>query len=556
MKKSLLLLFVAAACQHLNVAAQNKSATDNYFEISKNLEITSNIYKELNEYYVDPIEPGRMLKNSLDAMLKGLDPYTVYISESEIEDHQLLSAGEYGGIGASIFKSQGGHFVFDAPIQNGPADKAGIRSGDILVAIDGKPIDKLSIEQIGLLFRGAPKTSLDIGIRHPVTQKVSSKRIIRESVDIPTINYAALIGRNKDIAYVHLGQFTPNCSAELRYKLDSLKAANQNKLSGVVLDLRDNPGGLLDEAVKICNLFVDKGQTIVTTKGNSDEWDKSFATTGPAWDLQVPLTVLINSASASASEIVAGTIQDLDRGIVIGQRSYGKGLVQVIKNIGYNSRLKITTAKYYTPSGRCIQSTDYSHKNPDGSVNSIADSLKVLFKTRKGRSVYDGGGIEPDLNIVAGKNTTLISSLQSGKVLFDYATLYYHKHTSIAPAKEYYFSASDFEDFKKWLQSQPAAYQTESEKKIEELKQFLKQEQYGNAVQSAVSQLEQQLKQYKLTEVENHKKEIISLLNSEIVSRYYYQRGTIENKLSKDDEAIKQALEVLYDTRMYSSILQ
>lgn len=556
MKKSLLLLLLAAAFHHQQAAAQHKSATENYFEISKNLEITSNIYKELNEYYVDPIEPGRMLKTSLDAMLKGLDPYTVYISESEIEDHQLLSAGEYGGIGASIFMTRTGNIVFDAPLQNGPADKAGIRSGDILVAIDGKPLDKLNLEQIGLLFRGAPQTPLNIAIKHPVTGQISSKRIIRESVDIPTINYAALIGKNKDIAYVHLGQFTPNCSGELKQKLDSLKAANQNKLSGVVLDLRDNPGGLLDEAVKICNLFVDKGQTIVTTKGNTDEWDKSFATTGAAWDLTIPLTVLINNQSASASEIVAGTIQDLDRGIVIGQRSYGKGLVQVIKNIGYNSKLKITTAKYYTPSGRCIQSTDYSHKNPDGSVNSIADSLKQLFKTRKGRNVYDGGGVEPDLNIVAGKNTALIASLQSGRILFDYATGYYHKHKTIASAREYYFSAPDFEDFKKWLQSQPAAYQTESEKKIEDLKQFLQKEQYNTAVQTAVTQLEQQLKQYKLTEVENHKKEIISLLNSEIVSRYYYQKGTIENKISKDDEAIRRALEVLYDSKMYNSILQ
>lgn len=556
MKKSLLLLCLAAVFHHTDAAAQHKSATENYFEISKNLEITSNIYKELNEYYVDPIEPGRMLKTSLDAMLKGLDPYTVYISESEIEDHQLLSAGEYGGIGASIFMARTSSIVFDAPLQNGPADKAGIRSGDILVAIDGKPIDKLNIEQIGLLFRGAPQTPLNIEIKHPVTGQVSSKRIIRESVDIPTINYAALIGKNKDVAYVHLGQFTPNCSGELRHKLDSLKAANNNKLGGVVLDLRDNPGGLLDEAVKICNLFIDKGQTIVTTKGNTYEWDKSFTTMGAAWDLTIPLTVLINSQSASASEIVAGTIQDLDRGIVIGQRSYGKGLVQVIKNIGYNSKLKITTAKYYTPSGRCIQSTDYSHKNPDGSVNSIADSLKQIFKTRKGRSVYDGGGVEPDLNIVAGKNTALISSLQSGRILFDYATRYYHKNKTIAPAREYYFSGQDFEDFKKWLQSQPAAYQTESEKKIEDLKQFLVKEQYNTAVQSAVTQMEQQLKQYKLTEVENHKKEIISLLNSEIVSRYYYQKGTIENKLSQDDEAIKRALDVLYDSKMYSSILQ
>jgi carboxyl-terminal processing protease len=555
MKKIIGLLLIMSVAR-VPTIAQTSSTTNNYFEISKNLELISNIYKELNEYYVVPIEPGKMLKSSMDAMLKELDPYTVYISESEIEDHRLLSAGEYGGLGASIFKMEDGRVVFDAPHQGGPADKVGIKSGDILVTIDGKDVAKLTIEQVGLMFRGAPQTALNIEVKHPVSQQVSRKSIVRERVDIPTITYATLIGNNKDIAYVHLGQFTPNCSMELKRSLDSLKNANQNKLSGVVLDLRDNPGGLLEEAVKICNLFIDKGQIVVTTKGNSADWDKSFATTQAAWDLQIPVTVLINNQSASASEIVAGTIQDLDRGVVIGQRSFGKGLVQVIKNIGYNAKLKITTAKYYTPSGRCIQSADYANKNPDGSAGSIPDSLKQLFKTKKGRSVYDGGGVEPDINIVEGKNTALITSLQSGKVLFDYATAYYYKNKTIATPQEYYFSQSDFEAFKKWLQTQPQSYQTASEKEIEALKKLLQKEKYDNLVQSALVNLEQQVQQHKLTEINNHSKEIISLLNAEIVTRYYYKKGAIENKIAKDDEAISKALEILKHTKKYADILK
>lgn len=550
---TLLAIFTIAS---QGIYAQNKSAADNYFEISKNLEITTNIYKELNEYYVDPIEPGRMLKISMDAMLKDLDPYTVYISESEIEDHLLLSAGDYGGVGASIFKNNNNEIVFDKIIQNGPADKAQISFGDIIISIDGKSVDKLNIEQIGMLFRGAPQSSLNIVIKHPITQKTSLKAIVRDKVKIPNINYAALIGSKKDVAYVHLGQFTPNCSRELKGKLDSLKSATDNRLSGVVLDLRGNPGGLLNEAVDICNLFIDKGQTIVTTKGNSEDWDKSFNTSASVWDANIPLTILINNQSASASEIVAGTIQDMDRGLVIGQRSYGKGLVQVVKNIGYNAKLKITTAKYYTPSGRCIQSKDYSHKNADGSVSSIPDSLKQPFKTRNGRTVYDGGGIEPDINILKGKNTGLISSLENDKVLFDYATYYYNNNSSIADAKSFSISETDFAAFKKWFSSHAGLYLSESEKKVKDLEQSIGMEQHDDAVESALKQLGTTLQQNKIKEVEQHKKEIIALLNAEIIGRYYYKIGTIENMVYKSDEAISKALELISNTSEYSQILK
>lgn len=537
-------------------AQQTKNSADNYFEISKNLEITTNIYKELNEYYVDPIEPGKMLKTGLDAMLHELDPYTVYISESEIEDHRLLSTGQYGGIGVNMFKSKSGAFIFEDPIENGPAAQAGIKSGDILVDIDGKSVAALELEQVGLLFRGAPNTSLNITIQHPVTGAKSSKIIKRENIEISSARYASLLGTKSKIAYVNLAQFTPDCSKMVRLKLDSLKQAAGGSLEGVVLDLRDNPGGLLDEAVNLCNLFIDKGQVIVTTRGNSTEWDKTFMTMNNPWDLTIPVTVLINSQSASASEIVAGTIQDLDRGVVIGQRSYGKGLVQVVKNIGYNAKLKLTTAKYYTPSGRCIQSKDYSHKNSDGSVLSIPDSLKQLYKTKRGRSVYDGGGVEPDVNILYGKNTALMSSLVSNKVIFNYATQYYYKHKSIAPAKTYSFTDQEFQDFKKWLSAQKINFETDAEKKLQELKTLLVKEQYDVTTQNAIAQFEQQLLNAKIAEIDSHKNEIISLLTKEIVTRYYAQQGAVENSLYKSDIAIEKALGFLQNPESYKQVLK
>lgn len=560
-RKFLMNKWVSVICtslcfSHISLfAQQNKTAADNYFEISKNLELTTNIYKELNEYYVDPIEPGRMLKTSLDAMLKELDPYTVYISESEIEDHRMLSSGQYGGIGINMFKNKNADFVFEDPIEDGPAYKAGIRSGDILVDIDGRNVNKLSLEEVALLFRGAPNTTINIKTKHPIDGTFHTRSIKRSTIEISTVRFASLLGKDKKMAYVNLAQFTPDCSKMVRLALDSLKTAAGGTLSGVVLDLRNNPGGLLDEAVNLCNLFIDKGQVVVTTKGNSTEWDKSFVTLNNPWDLLIPVTVLINNQSASASEIVAGTIQDLDRGIVIGQRSFGKGLVQVIKNIGYNAKLKLTTAKYYTPSGRCIQSTNYSIKHSDGSVHSIPDSLKQLFKTKKGRSVYDGGGVEPDINILQGKNTALISSLVSNKVIFNYATHYFYKNKTIAPASAYTFTLQDFEDFKKWLITQNVNFESASESKLQELKSLLKTEQYDASVLNMVQQLEQQVNKAKLTEIDNHRKEIISLLNKEIVTRYYAQKGAVENSLNKNDEAIERAIEVLQNETTYKKIL-
>jgi carboxyl-terminal processing protease len=556
MKKIWIPLIASAILNNSILAQVHKSAADNYFEISKNLELTSNIYKELNELYVDPIEPGKLLKASLDAMLQQLDPYTVYISESEIEDMQLLQAGQYGGIGISMFKHPNGNFVFEAPLENGPADKAGIKSGDVLLKIDGKPVDRLQIEQIGLLFRGAPNTTLNVEIAPSATpNKPSLKTIKRESIDIPSVQVSKLIGEKKDIGYVNLAQFTPDCARQIKQKLDSLKQANNGNLAGVVLDLRNNPGGLLDEAVKLCNLFIDKGTVVVTTKGQSPDWDKSFATTDQPWDTKIPLTILINNQSASASEIVSGTLQDVDRAVVIGQRSYGKGLVQVVKGIGYNAKLKITTAKYYTAAGRCIQSLDYTNKNPDGSVHSVPDSLKQMFKTSKGRKVYDGGGIEPDLILVNEQDASFLAALNASRLIFDYATQYVNKNTTIASPENFSLTDKDFDDFKAWVHNQNAKINLEADKKINELKELIAKDVYYANLLKNVNQIEQSLSQVRINLIDKNKKDILSILTHEILSRYYYETGVITHKLSKNDEMIKTALDVL-ENKKYINILK
>lgn len=543
------------ALAHSNIIAQGNSANDRYFQISKNLDLTTNIYKELNESYVDPIEPGKLMKLSVDGMLKGLDPYTVYISESEIEDYQLLSTGNYGGVGASVFQNKRNQFVISDPVENGPGHKAGLKSGDIMVAIDGKSLQGYTIEQLGSLLRGAPGSTLTITVKDAFSGKEEEKSIVRQNIEVPTISYSSLIGQKKNIAFVHLNQFTPNCSGMLKHALDSLKKASATPLSGVVLDLRGNPGGILDEAVNICNLFIPKGQLVVSTKGNTPEWDKKFLTKQDPWDLQIPVTVLIDGGSASASEIVSGTLQDLDRGVVIGSRSFGKGLVQVVKDIGYGAKLKITTAKYYTPSGRCIQAVDYSHKNEDGTASKFADSLQMQFKTTKGRVVYDGRGVDPDIDLHQGKNKELLDNLNENYILFDYASEYHNKNKTIAPAEQFYLSSAEFNAFKTWLKARSKDYNSVSETMVLNLKEQALKDKYNSKIIAQINALDEAIANDKMTEIEQHKAEIIPLLNQEIVGRYYLQNGKIINKLAKDDEAITKALEIIGNSAAYNDLL-
>lgn len=537
-----------------DAVAQDNDQTDKYFEISKNLEIYSNVFKELNQYYVDPIEPGKMVRTGVDAMLNDLDPYTNLISEADAEDYELQTTGRYSGIGVAT-RVKDGDIIIGELYENGPVAKAGIRSGDIIVSIDGQKVKGRDPDQVGMLMRGSPGSTLKMVVRNPLTGKEESKTVTREEIKLSSVPYASLLGNDNNIAYVCLTQFTPNCGREVRNALDSLKKV-QPALKGVVLDLRSNPGGLLDEAVNVCNIFIDRGQLVVSTKGKNKEWDRQFRTSGAPWDLEIPLAVLVNHGSASASEIVAGTTQDLDRGIIIGTRSFGKGLVQNVRSLGYNTRLKVTTAKYYTPSGRCIQALDYSHRNEDGSVSTVPDSLKKQFRTKSGRLVYDGGGVEPDAKMEDENLSPLTQTLLARSYIFDYATKYYYAHPAIAPAASFRLSESDFADFEQWLADKDYSYKSESEELLASLKKTAEKEKYFDRIKGEYDALGARLAHDKKQDLLQNKKEIMQVLANEIVSRYYFQRGRVIHKLKNDDNYLQQALQLLQNDKSYKSLLK
>ncbi|MBZ0098407.1 MAG: S41 family peptidase, partial [Taibaiella sp.] len=495
------------------------SRQDSYFEVSKNLDIFNNVLKELNTFYVDPIEPGRLIKSGIDEMLATLDPYTNYITESDIEEYEFQTTGRYGGIGANMRKAEDKIFVGDIH-EDSPADKAGLHPGDEVISISGKEVAGKSIDDISILLKGSPGTQVAMKVKDVFTGAVEEKTITRSEIELSSVPYASLFGEKKDIAYVKLTQFTPHCSRLVKNQLDSLKKLQPN-LGGVVLDLRNNPGGLLNEAVNVCNLFIDKGQLIVSTRGRVKEWEQDFKTTLQPWDTKIPVTVLINGASASASEIVAGTMQDLDRGVIVGERSFGKGLVQTTRPLGYNARLKLTTAKYYTPSGRCIQTVDYSNRNADGSAGKVPDSLKREFKTACGRKVLGSGGVEPDVKVTDDPPSKLAITLYVKNYFFDYATIYAKKNKTIPPAGQFAIDNATFTDFAGWLDKKDYSYKTETEVRLDSFKSAAIREKYFADIENSYKDLEAKLKRDKKQDLEKHRKEISQLLESEIVSRYY-----------------------------------
>jgi carboxyl-terminal processing protease len=510
---------------------------DSFFEISKNLDIFTTLFRELNSYYVDPIEPGKMVKTGVDAMLHDLDPYTNYITESDMEDFEFMTTGKYGGIGATMRRKGDEIYVGDV-YENSPAQKAGLHPGDQVISIETTLLKGKTIEEISVLLKGSPGTQVNVKIKDAYTGEETRRIITRSEIEVSSVPYAGLIGKEKNIAYVKLNQFTQGCAFLVRSSLDSLKTANHN-LKGVVLDLRNNPGGLLEEAVQLCNIFIDRGQLVVATKGKLSEMDKDYKTQGAPWDDKIPVTVLVNHSSASASEIVSGTIQDLDRGLVIGERSYGKGLVQVTRNIGYNAKLKLTTAKYYTPSGRCIQAIDYSHRNPDGSVGRIPDSLKKIFATKGGRKVMSGGGIEPDVHIENEEMSKLGITLYTKNYLFEYATVFSRQHATIPAAIVFSLSDNDFQDFTKWLEGKDYDYQSETEIAIDSIKSLAEKEKFYETIKSDLANLKTKITHDKQQDLLKNKDEIKKLLESEIVSRYYFMKGRIEQSFRYDNDLEK-----------------
>lgn len=520
---------------------------DNYFEKSKNLDIFTSVYKELSSSYVDDIDSGELMKTAIDAMLESLDPYTTYIPESEIEDFRFQTTGEYGGIGAMISKVDE-YVVITEPYEGFPAQKAGLIAGDKILKINGQSAKGKNTEEVSKILKGQPNTPVTILVERAITKEELSFKFNREQVTVASVPYSEYI--EDGIGYIKLNSFTRNCSNDVKESI--LKLKKEQKLNGLILDLRGNGGGLLNESVEIVNLFVDKGEEVVRTKGKIKSWDKSYKATKKALDKDVPLVILINSSSASASEIVSGAVQDLDRGVIIGQRSFGKGLVQQTKPLPYNAQLKLTVAKYYIPSGRCIQALDYSQRNSDGSVGKIPDSLMTEYKTRNGRIVKDGGGILPDILIEKDNFNQIVASLYRERLFFDYASLYHNNVNKLS--RNFVFSNNDFSDFKLFLRDKEYKYSTNTEEALQKLKEDAQKEEYFDGISDAYSSLVDLLEKNKSDDLQKSQAQVKEILTGEIMSRYYYQKGRIIASLNFDDE-VKKAIEILKDKDSYNKLL-
>ena len=533
----------------LVVALGSFSFTDSYFEIAKNLDIFTTVYRELNNFYVDETDPGKLMKTAIDEMLKSLDPYTNYIPESEIEDFKFMTTGQYGGIGAVITKRD--NFVYiSEPYEGFPAQKSGLMAGDKILKIDGVDAKGKTTEEVSKVLKGQPNTEVQLLIERPYTNESFEVSFKRQKISVKSVPYFAYI--EEGIGYLKLRSFTRNCSKDVKNAIVDLQS--DGDLNGLILDLRNNPGGLLNESVDIVNLFVKKGQEVVSTRGKIDSWDKVYNANKEPLNLDVPLVVLINQSSASASEIVSGAVQDLDRGVVIGQRSYGKGLVQQTRKLSYNSQLKLTVAKYYIPSGRCIQALDYSNRNKDGSVGKISDSLMTAFKTKNGRIVFDGGGIKPDVEVEDERVSNLIFSLVRERLIFDYATLYRHQNKSLLFDSTACISEEVFGLFTEFLSDKSYDYKTETEKAFENLKKKSEKESYYDLIKEEYDLLFSEFELNKKNDLNRNKETIKEILSGEIVSRYSFQEGRIKSSLNFDPD-VKKALEILSDPSLYKEIL-
>jgi carboxyl-terminal processing protease len=523
--------------------------TEKYFEIIKNLDIFATLYKEVNTYYVDEVDPNQLIKTGIDAMLESLDPYTNYIPEDDIEDYRTMTTGQYGGIGALIGTRNGKNMII-MPYEGFPAHESGLKIGDEIIRVDGINVKDKAYTDISKLLRGQANSKLQIAVKRYGVPELVNIEMTREKITIDNVPYFGLI--DDGIGYIKLSDFTTNAGKEVKNAVVALQGQGATKF---ILDLRGNPGGLLNEAVNVSNIFIPKGSEVVSTKGKMTDWNKTYKALNPPVDTEMPLVILTSSSSASAAEIVAGVVQDYDRGVLVGQKTFGKGLVQATRPLTYNSQLKITTAKYYIPSGRCIQAIDYSNRNEDGSVGKVPDSLKVVFKTRSGRVVYDGGGVDPDIVINLGFLTPIAVSLISKGLIFDYATEYYYNHETIASSKDFKLTDAEYNDFVTWLNDKDYDYTTRVEYSIDELIKQAKKEKYYEDIDQQIQSLKTKVMHNKNTDLQKFKADINQILEEEISSRYYLRKGVIETSFSAD-ESIKAAIEVLKDSDRYHQILQ
>jgi carboxyl-terminal processing protease len=519
--------------------------TDKYFEMAKNIEIYATVYRELNAHFVEDIDPGKLMRTGIDAMMNSLDPFTNYISENEMEGYRILSEGSYKGIGADLDKV-GEYVAVIEILEGGPAQKSGIKAGDIIWAVDGKSAKNKSVEEIGLALRGTPNSEIALTIKRPGENKEQIFKLKREEVTVSSVPYYGLV--DNEIGYIVLTAFAQDASTKVREAYVALKKENPN-LKGLVFDLRENGGGLLGEAVNICGFFVPKDELIVTTRGRVKERDQSFKTETTPIDLEMPIAFLINKHSASASEIVTGALQDLDRAVLLGQRSYGKGLVQNMREVGYNGKIKLTTSKYFIPSGRCIQGVRYEK----GKAVGIPDSLRVAFKTRSGRKVLDGGGITPDILLSADTSISVLKALEKQHLLFEYINNFVSKNPTIPPAKE--FTYKDYDGFVSFLESKNFSFETELDKAVNALKNKAISEGIQDGMITELKYLQDRISKEKKSALEKYRSTISRTIEKEIAARYYYQRGKSEVNLKNDPE-VKAAISLLKDKSRYKSTLE
>ena len=523
---------------------------EDLFQVSKNIDIFGSLYKELSMNYVDEVNPSEVMKTGIDAMLEDLDPYTEYIPESEIENYKLKYVStQYGGVGSSIILRDEKVIVSET-FQGFPAQKADVRSGDEILQINGIPLKGRTSDQVSQMLKGPKGTPVALLIKRPAVSQPLEKKLIREEIKQDNVTYYGMLPNN--VGYIKLDKFLENSGQEVK---DALVALKKNHLNGLVLDLRYNGGGILQEAVKIVNLFVEKDVNVVLQKGRNREKTVSYKTFNDAVEPDLPLVILVNNRSASASEIVAGSLQDLDRAVVIGQRSFGKGLVQQTFNLPYNTLVKITVAKYYTPSGRCIQALDYTHRDAEGSVVKVADSLISQYKTKSGRFVYDGSGIFPDIFVKPVKYNMITQTLAGKFYIFDYATKYRHENPTIADASKFKLSDSEYSKFIAYLSGKDYGYKTKTERLLTELKEEADRENKLNEIKAEYDALNAKVSHSKKDDLVQFKDEIRKVLESEIVSRYYFERGRVEQAFQYDGD-VGEAIKVIGNRSVLASILK
>ncbi len=531
------------------IAAGFTSIRNKDLEIVKNLDIYYTLFRELNMFYVDETNPEELVTTSIDAMLNSLDPYTTYIPESNMDDFKFQTTGEYGGIGSLIRRSED-HVMIANPYKGFPAEKAGLRAGDLILEVDGATTRGLPIESVSDKLKGKPGSTLTLLISRYGQGNPMKFNLIREKISIRNVPYFGML--DERIGYIRVSNFTSGAGKEVEEAFRSLKKDHQ--LESLVLDLRANPGGLLLEAVRMCNLFVEKGELIVSTKGKVSRWDSEYQTQSQPLDTEIPLVVMVNRGSASAAEIVAGALQDLDRAVIVGQRTFGKGLVQTTRPLKYNAQLKVTTAEYYIPSGRCIQALDYSNRNEDGSVGKVPDSLISEYQTRNGRLVYDGGGIEPDFEVKSEQLSEITLQLYGQEFIFDFATLFRETYETIPDPASFYIDNMQYDQFKSFVQEQDFEFQTATEKAFQELMMHAVREKYHDIAEEEFNALEKKLSHNILKDMETFQEEIRQILSEEIVSRYYYQEGRIIKQIRKDVQ-LDKAIHILDEPSLFEEVL-